>query len=312
MPAPIEGGYATVSYLSVPSNVTIANLTVRLTISYPSDGDLAVALVSPGGAVTYLSIFEGGSGANFQGTVFDSTAATPISSGRAPFAGTYRPDDSLLGYDGKNARGTWQLWVLDYGFSSGTLRSWSLTIAPSGAAPTGPAFAPHIDTGLSLGAQVPGVSPEPLMGATAAGPAVSPTSGTGMRGAAPAILNAALPTSGDRLADPGVLLALTARGSVALPSQVTGLVFPGTVPTAGAAVGRMGSTGSAGQGAAAFGAGSAVSADPALTLGAEALGAPTPASDEADAVDAVFQMLGQPQARDGWFSPAEIEADTQQ
>jgi subtilisin-like proprotein convertase family protein len=214
VPAPILSGYATVSYLNVPSNVTLANLTVKLSITYPRDGNLLVALVSPSGVATYLSYFEGGRGANFQGTVFDSTAATPISSGRAPFAGTYRPDSSLFVYNGKNAQGTWQLWVEDYGYSSGKLTSWSLTITPSSAAPTGPAFAPHT-AGLNSGEQVPGVILEPLAGATAAPSGVPASVGF-----------ASQPAQGAATADLGLVqasLAGTRSGpGVTTPSGVSG------------------------------------------------------------------------------------------
>jgi subtilisin-like proprotein convertase family protein len=321
VPAPILGGYATVSYLRVPSSVTIANLTVKLTISYPSDGDLAVALESPRGVVVYLSEFEGGFGANFQGTVFDSTADTPISSGTAPFAGTYQPDNSLLGFNGRNAQGTWQLWVLDYGFSSGALRSWSLTITPSSAAPIGPAFAPPADSGVSPNGQVPGVSLMPLPGATpTANSAVSQASGTNTQGnTALAALNVAFLNTGGRLAGPGGSLVTAAPVSLAPVPLGTGL-------TAGAGMGRAPSVGSASQGR-------AVSAYQARTLGDESPGAPAAAqdqavavdalfqaglgrrwdwsvddSDQAGAADALFQVLGQSQVGDDWVTGAGLEA----
>src|SRR5262249_11969970 len=40
VPAPLVGGYTTVSSLNVPSSVTIANLAVKLSVTYPRDGNL--------------------------------------------------------------------------------------------------------------------------------------------------------------------------------------------------------------------------------------------------------------------------------
>ena len=60
-----------------------------------------------------LSNRRGGTGNNFWVTVFDDEAATPVSTGQAPFTGSFRPDGSLSVFDGKNARGTWKLSVED-------------------------------------------------------------------------------------------------------------------------------------------------------------------------------------------------------
>jgi subtilisin-like proprotein convertase family protein len=138
-PGPIEGGYISISSLTIGQNVTIADLDIKVNITYPYDGDLYIHLVSPSGVDTDLSDFEGGNGANFQNTIFDSEAATPIYNGSAPFAGSYQPEMTLTGFNGKNAKGTWQLWVEDWGYANGTLNSWSIIITPSNSAPTGPA-----------------------------------------------------------------------------------------------------------------------------------------------------------------------------
>jgi hypothetical protein len=82
-----------------------------------------------------LSNRRGGSGDNYNNTIFDDEAATPISQGRAPFSGSFRPEVALSGFDGKNARGTWQLIVEDRASrDTGRLVSWSVTIEGSAGA----------------------------------------------------------------------------------------------------------------------------------------------------------------------------------
>jgi subtilisin-like proprotein convertase family protein len=121
----------TTSSINVPQSLTIASVQVRLNVSYPLDNDLTIDLIAPDGTDVPLSSFEG-NGANFQNTLFDDKAATPIWAGDSPFAGTYRPEGSLSSLAGKNTQGTWQLEIVDWGASSGTLNSWSLIVQPVG------------------------------------------------------------------------------------------------------------------------------------------------------------------------------------
>ncbi len=165
-PQPIGGLFTTVSTITINQDVTIADLDVRLNITYPYDGDLYIYLQSPSGTQVVLSNYEG-TGANFgtstQDTTFDSEAAVPISSGSAPFAGSYRPDGALTVYNNLDARGTWTLNVADGGIpgfllNSGTLNSWALLITPSSSPPIGPAAAPASATepSVAVGASVSG------------------------------------------------------------------------------------------------------------------------------------------------------------
>src|SRR5262249_11276618 len=82
-----------------PQSVTIASLKVQVNVTYPRDSDLRIVLVHYDSAgflrsVLVLSDFVG-SGANFQNTIFDDAAATPIGAGAPPFAGSYRPSEPL-------------------------------------------------------------------------------------------------------------------------------------------------------------------------------------------------------------------------
>jgi subtilisin-like proprotein convertase family protein len=122
----------TTSFVDVPQGVNIASLKVQLDITYPLDNDLTIDLIAPDGTDVPLSSFEGW-GANFQNTTFDDAAATPIGAGNSPFAGSYQPEGALSRLAGMNAQGTWELQIVDWGASSGTLNSWSLIVQPAGS-----------------------------------------------------------------------------------------------------------------------------------------------------------------------------------
>jgi subtilisin family serine protease len=119
------------SPLAVPAGTTIGNLLVRINIAYPADGKLYVYLIAPNGRTLALVDNRGGTGANFSNTVFSDQAATSITTGKAPFAGVYRPETSLNHFKGMSAGGTWRLAVRNYGGSSGTLLNWSLILTPA-------------------------------------------------------------------------------------------------------------------------------------------------------------------------------------
>jgi subtilisin-like proprotein convertase family protein len=158
----------TVSSIDVPQGVTIASLKVQLDITYPLDNDLTIDLIAPDGTDVPLSSFEG-NGANFQNTTFDDKAATPIWAGDSPFAGSYRPEGPLSSVAGMNAQGTWELEIIDWGASSGTLNSWSLIIqpavrlVPTDALPLASPPAPGSAGATAARAPVTFSSPDPVM-----------------------------------------------------------------------------------------------------------------------------------------------------
>jgi hypothetical protein len=80
-----------------------------------------------------LSTDNGGSGENYIDTRFDDEATTPITSGSAPFTGSFRPEGVLGNLDGKTANGTWTLRIFDdAGQDTGTLDNWSLVLCGAG------------------------------------------------------------------------------------------------------------------------------------------------------------------------------------
>ncbi len=116
-------------------------MQVQLSLTYPNDPDLTATLThfGPGGTnlgtVTLFSgVGAGSTTANFDNTVFDDNAATPIQSAGAPFFATYSPQQSLAtifapGPDGVNVQGTWVLTITNNNLTTtntGTLTAWSL------------------------------------------------------------------------------------------------------------------------------------------------------------------------------------------
>src|SRR5262249_21731878 len=95
------------STIDVGQDVTIDDLKVKIYLSHTYDSDLYVVLVGPDNAQVVLSAYRGGSGDNYYYTTFDDEAAAAIASGKAPFSGSFRPEQSLSAYDGESARGTW-------------------------------------------------------------------------------------------------------------------------------------------------------------------------------------------------------------
>jgi subtilisin family serine protease len=103
----------TVVPISIGDNMVVTNLNIRLTITHPHVSDLYIHLRGPDGTDVVLFNRRGGSGANLQATLFDDTATLSISTGSAPFAGTFRPETPLSALIGRSAQGTWQLVIED-------------------------------------------------------------------------------------------------------------------------------------------------------------------------------------------------------
>ena len=105
----------------------IADVNVVLNITHTFVGDLSVAIISPAGVRVPLFASVGAGGVNFVNTVLDDEAATPITTGVAPFTGSFRPAGSLAALDGVSANGVWTLEVTDNAqLDVGTLNSWRL------------------------------------------------------------------------------------------------------------------------------------------------------------------------------------------
>jgi len=119
----------------VVSGGTISDVNVTLgQVNHTYDADLDIYIKHPDGTERMLSTDNGGAGDNYISTVFDDEAATAVTSGAAPFTGSYRPEATLSIFDGKAAAGTWTLRIYDDARGdTGTLQAWSITICTGGA-----------------------------------------------------------------------------------------------------------------------------------------------------------------------------------
>jgi subtilisin family serine protease len=119
--------------IDVPDNVTIADLDIVLNISHTYVSDLGIRLIAPDGTARTLVQRRGGSSDHIQVTFSDEATAAVTSLGT--LRGTVRPEQTLSGFDGKNARGRWTLQVTDFARGDvGTLLSAQLVITTSGFA----------------------------------------------------------------------------------------------------------------------------------------------------------------------------------
>jgi subtilisin-like proprotein convertase family protein len=94
--------------------------SVRLNIGHTWDSDLDITLISPLGTQVVLTSDNGGSGDNYgQPNACGSNSTkfimgeAPITSGSAPFIGSYQPEGDFADFDGEDPNGTWTLEVCD-------------------------------------------------------------------------------------------------------------------------------------------------------------------------------------------------------
>ncbi|MGE0101487.1 MAG: putative Ig domain-containing protein [Blastocatellales bacterium] len=125
--------------INVSDNGVISDVNVRLRANHPWVSDLDIYLVGPDGTTVELTTDNGASEDNYGSglnncsgvfTVFDDSAATPITSGAPPFEGIFRPEGLLSAFNGKPAAGVWKLRVFDdESLITGSLGCWQLEIS---------------------------------------------------------------------------------------------------------------------------------------------------------------------------------------
>ena len=111
--------------VEIPVNVSargaVTDVNVKVRLNHASVGDVDMFLVAPDGTEIELSTDNGG-GADFGSgtndcsgtfTIFDDAAATSITAGTPPFAGTFKPEGSLAALNGRQTFGTWKLRITD-------------------------------------------------------------------------------------------------------------------------------------------------------------------------------------------------------
>lgn len=115
----IPDGWSWGSYLE--------GVLINITTDHPQT--LQISLTSPAGTTLLLSAFNGAGGQNYTNTNFGLWAWNPITSGTAPFTGTYAPQGGSLDvFANQNADGVWTLTVIDTactGTNPGTGGAWT-------------------------------------------------------------------------------------------------------------------------------------------------------------------------------------------
>ena len=81
--------------VNLPPASTISNMRVTINLSHTYMADLDINLKAPNGNVLNLFNLHGGSGDNMVNTVISSQGTNALSTGAAPFTGTFRATGSL-------------------------------------------------------------------------------------------------------------------------------------------------------------------------------------------------------------------------
>ena len=102
--------------------------SVCLNIDHTFDADLDISLQCPDGTTINLSSDNGGAGDDYTNTCFVVSGAPPVTSGSAPFTGSFTPEQPFSMLTGCSVNGTWNL-VIDDDLAGdlGTLLDWSIS-----------------------------------------------------------------------------------------------------------------------------------------------------------------------------------------
>ena len=109
------------------------DVEISVTITHPVTSSLTVAVATPS-SFAPLVLATGRPGTGFWGTVFDDSAASPISAGSGTYTGRFTPSgDALASLLSSAVSGPWVLTVTDGAGdgNTGTLVSWSIHVVGS-------------------------------------------------------------------------------------------------------------------------------------------------------------------------------------
>ncbi|MEO6326127.1 MAG: carboxypeptidase regulatory-like domain-containing protein [Thermoanaerobaculia bacterium] len=108
--------------VTVPNVGPVTDVNVSVRLNHTFVGDLKIDLVHPDNTIVNLVNHRGGGASNFgtgandcagTPTKFDDQAATAITAGTPPWAGTFRSEALLAAMNGKPSAGIWKLRVVD-------------------------------------------------------------------------------------------------------------------------------------------------------------------------------------------------------
>ena len=130
-------GKTVISEIVIDDDILVGDLNLQISLTHTHVSYLDCFLTGPDGQRIELFSGVGGHDDNFDNTVFDDQSRYPINKARPPFEGSFQPmallkrQPSLSHYNGKNARGVWQLVVRGSRSDRfGMLHLWSLNIRP--------------------------------------------------------------------------------------------------------------------------------------------------------------------------------------
>lgn len=129
-PIPTDGSFVFSDITVAGATGQITDVNVKVNVTHPWIADAELYLISPEGKVVHLVGNVGGSGDNFVNTVFDDAAGKSITSGTAPFTGSFRPLQPLSTLNGGIPNGIWTLAAYDNFPTAdhGTLNNWEITL----------------------------------------------------------------------------------------------------------------------------------------------------------------------------------------
>ena len=143
--------------ITIADSGIVSDVNVKVRANHTFDGDLVFEVVAPDGTTVSLAANRGSGGDNYGSgandcsgtpTVFDDSAATAISAGTPPFAGSFKPESPLAALAGKAVNGIWKLRATDTAAQdTGTLGCVQLEIARQNFACCGVAGTPAIVSG---------------------------------------------------------------------------------------------------------------------------------------------------------------------
>lgn len=108
-----DEGSITTGLLNVTQDYIVSDVNLTLSLFHDNVEDLDIYLISPDGTSVELSTDNGASGNDYMDTVFDDEASTPITSGSAPFTGSFQPEGNLSDFNGLSSLGMWTLEITD-------------------------------------------------------------------------------------------------------------------------------------------------------------------------------------------------------
>jgi len=141
-------GWMADAIIEVPDHFVISDLDIGVTLTHESLFDLQILLQSPKGTnvslnpagnLAFIVRGEDGRLSAYGGSVewvFDDEAEVSIEQATEPFAGAFRPVESLSSFDEQDAYGFWRLRIYDAFYNdTGTFNRFELMItAPEPAA----------------------------------------------------------------------------------------------------------------------------------------------------------------------------------